>query len=364
MLHRSREKNSTAEGSSKSEAHQDHTILPGQEVTTSTNTGGDDATRSIRFPLEGNSDTGSRNTISRPLNDLLPPEILIQIFEILILDVWASYSITPILSRVCRSWYSVAQEIQLCKTLITGSKGMDIILDYIHTTSRYKQNGTAGIRDLAVQTDHLKDFHRLPELLDLCRSSLQVLSLDRFLYKGEDLCPLLVDEPETGGNFYLPSLKALTLTRLRSTELIFLLTSVDPAKLWSLRLCDTPFPSEDKAHADISSIQFPHMQEITVQGSQKEHDPNLPNLCRVAPTLETLDVSIGRGGFQKLMNFLASDHVPNSLKMLKIWIEMESYNGFNWESPDLNPLVDLIEKRGWKNRIYMNNSSRAWCVLC
>ncbi|KAG8941949.1 hypothetical protein FRC04_003908 [Tulasnella sp. 424] len=322
-----------------------------QEVTTSANTGGDDATRSIRSLLEGDSDTGLRNTISRPLNDLLPPEILIQIFETLILDVWASYSITAILSRVCRSWHSVALEIQLCKALITKSKAMNTILDYIHTTSRYKENGTAGIRDLTVQTDYRKDFHRLPELLNLCRSSLQALSLDRFLYKGGDLFPLLVDKPKTGGNFYLPSLKALTLTRLRSTELVFLLTSVDPAKLRSLQLCDTPFPFEDENHVDIASLRFPHLQEITVQVSWKGHDPGLSHLCRVAHNLETLDVSIWREDLQKLINFLASEHVPHSLRMLKVSIENGYYEDFKGESPIMKALVDLIEKRDWKKWI-------------
>ncbi|KAG8941946.1 hypothetical protein FRC04_003905 [Tulasnella sp. 424] len=116
-----------------------------------------------------------------PLNDVLPPEILIEIFRAAILNVWKpAYRTMADLSLVCRSWRVAGRGLELYKASVTTSKQMDALLGHINTTLLFQERNRAAIQVLTVEASYLKDFYRLPELLKLCRTSLRVLYLRRY----------------------------------------------------------------------------------------------------------------------------------------------------------------------------------------
>ncbi|KAG8909581.1 hypothetical protein FRC00_009838, partial [Tulasnella sp. 408] len=285
---------------------------------------------------------------SRPLNDVLPPEILIEIFKATIHDAWdPSYKTMSNLSLVCRSWNEAGAGLKLYKVQITTSKQMDALLDYIQTTPLFRESGRASLQRLSVETEYQKDFHRLSELLVLCRTSLRILHLNRF-FTSIPIAELLQEaRPEAEFGLYFPNLAALCLTKFSPRELISFITLVNPLTLEHLELRDTFLRFDYILSDGLAALCFPRLKEIVVDGYARPENPTIDWLCQIAPNLEMLELSIVRERLPALTEFLASNRIPKTLQRPRLWIKINKYDHLGLESTDLAPLVQLIKERGW-----------------
>ncbi|KAG8941277.1 hypothetical protein FRC04_004639 [Tulasnella sp. 424] len=296
-----------------------------------------------------------------PHNDVLPPEILIEIFNAAILNVGEpAYKTMANLSLVCRSWREAGRGLELYKVPVTSSKQMDALLGRIHTTPLIQERNRAAIQVLSVQTNYRKNFYRLPELLELCRTSLRVLYLGRLSTQGP-IAELLQDaKPEARPALYFPNLTFLSLSRFTPRELISFITSVDPLKLEHLELHDTFLWFDYLVPDKLTTLRFPRLKELVVYGYPRPTNPTVGWLCQIAPNLEMLELSIWRERLPVLTEFLASDRIPKTLQRPRISVRIGKYEDLDPESPDLAPLVQLIKERGWKQWICVHMSCGSW----
>lgn len=318
--------------------------------------------RKYGFPTRHTSFRSLLKGPSQPLNDLLPTEILIEIFNAVILNTWEpSYKVLENVFLVCRTWREAGRGMELIRIGTCKSKQMDTLLAHIHSTPLFQERNRVNIQILGVQTDYQKDFHRLPELLTLCRTSLQQLTLGRFFTNLQQVAELLPDanvEPESG--VYFPNLSSLTLSKFTQRELISFIKSLDPLKLEHLKLRDTFLRYDCILPEDLTALHFPHLKEIEVDGYIKTENLTVRWLCQIAPNLEMLELSIMRGRLPMLTEFLASERIPKTLQRPRIWVKIDKYDHLDPESPDMTPLVQLIKERGWKQWICVHMSCGSW----
>ncbi|KAG8963941.1 hypothetical protein FRC05_004343 [Tulasnella sp. 425] len=302
----------------------------------------------IKEKLQTKRDDQVRPSSGKTLNDVLPPEILVEIFNTVIFDTWEPANKTMRnFSLVCRFWKEAGRGLELSKVSIHGWKQMDALLRHIHATPIFQERNLATIQRLSVGTDYQQDFHRLPELLGLCRTSLRGLKLDRFFTKVP--AELLQDaKPEDGSTSYFPNLKSLNLVKFSTEELIAFITSVDPMKLEYLSLCDTFLRGDFIVRNELANLRFPCLEEVSVDGDFGPGNPTVWWLCQIAPNLQVLELHTIRERLPAIIEFFASDRIPKTLKEPKIWIDDDYLDP---ESPELAPLVQLIKERGWKQWI-------------
>ncbi|KAG8947821.1 hypothetical protein FRC00_008926, partial [Tulasnella sp. 408] len=101
---------------------------------------------------------------------------------------------------------------------------MDALLAHIHTTPLFQKSKRANIHGLSATADKEKEFHRLPELLTLCKTSLQRLYLSRPDEHDHETELFQDAMMEDQSDFYCPNLTTLRLTKLTPRELTSLLT--------------------------------------------------------------------------------------------------------------------------------------------
>ncbi|KAG8964663.1 hypothetical protein FRC05_003622 [Tulasnella sp. 425] len=237
---------------------------------------------------------------------------------------------------------------------------MDALLGHIHATPIFQENNRAVIQRLSVQTDYQKDFHRLPELLGLCRTSLRRLNLDRF-FTNVPITELLQDaKPEDGSTVYFPNLISLGLVKFNTRELIAFITSVDPMKLEHLSLRDTFLGYDFIVPDELANLRLPYLKEVIVGGNFRPENPTVGWLCQIAPNLQLLELSTIRERLPAMIEFFASDQIPKTLKEPRIWIKIDKYDHLDPESPDLAPFVQLLKERGWKRWICVHMSCGSW----
>lgn len=265
-------------------------------------------------------------------------------------------------SLVCRSWREAGRGMELIRVGAWNSKQMDALLGHIHTTPLFQERNRVNIQNLSVQTDYLKDFHRLPELLTLCRTSLRQLQLGRF-FTNIQVAEILPDAiMETGDSTYFPNLTSLILSKRTPRELISFIKSVDLSNLEHLKLRDTFLWYDYILPEELTALRFPHLKEIAVEGYAKPDNPTIGWLCQIAPNLEMLELSIMRDRLPVLTEFLASDRIPKALQRPRIWVKIDKYDHLDPECPDMVPLVKLIKEKGWKMWICVHMSCGSWCV--
>ncbi|KAG8924526.1 hypothetical protein FRC01_011384 [Tulasnella sp. 417] len=305
------------------------------------------------------SPTSFLKTPSRQLNDALPAEILIEIFKAVVLeaDSWGrSWEVIENLSLVCRSWRDAGCGIELLATVVSSPRRMDALLGYIHT----RGNDQANIYRLSATADKQKDFHRLPELLTLCRVSLRQLSLSRPSTDDPDVELFEATTIEARPDFYFPNLATLYLTNLTTREFTSLFTLAHLPRLERLELRYTFLYDNHTFTEALTSLQFPNLKEIVIQGYWRAQNPTLSWLCQSAPNLEMLEFSIWRDRLPMITEFLASDGILKKLHRPRIYIKIDRYDHLDPESHDLAPLVQLIKERGWKQWILVHISVGSW----
>lgn len=264
---------------------------------------------------------------------------------------------------VCHSWNEAGAGLKLYKVQITTSGQMDSILGYIQTTPLFRESGRAPLQLLSVETEYQKDFHRLSELLALCRTSLRILHLNRF-FTSAPIAELLQEarrEAEFG--LYFPNLAALCLTKFSPRELISFIASVNPLTLEHLELRDTFLRFDYILPDELAALCFPRLKGIVVDGYARLENPTIDWLCQIAPNLEMLELSIVRERLPVITEFLASDRIPKTLQRPRLWIKINKYDHLGLESTDLVPLVQLIKERGWTRWICVHMSCGSWCVF-
>ncbi|KAG9045433.1 hypothetical protein FS837_006314 [Tulasnella sp. UAMH 9824] len=334
-------------------------LSPLPEVETSNEAAADSESTLTRDPKFDVS--SSDGEWSRPLNDGLPPEILIEIFKAAINDAWdPSYKTMASLLLVCRTWNEAGVGLKLYKVSITTSKQMDALLGYIQTTPLFRESGRAPLQLLCVETEYQKDFHRLSELLTLCRTSLRILHLSRF-FASVPIAELLQEaRPESEFGLYFPNLAALCLTKFGPQELISFITSVNPLTLEHLEVRDTFLRFDYILPDELAALCFPRLKEIVDDGYARPENPTIGWLCQIAPNLEMLELSIVRERLPALTEFLASNRIPKTLHRPRLWIKINKYDHLGLESTDLVPLVQLIKERGWTRWICVHMSYGSW----
>lgn len=299
-------------------------------------------------------------TPSRPLNDVLPPEILIEIFKIVDRDAWVlSYKVIENLSLVCRSWRDAALGMELLNFGVSNSGRMDALLAHIHTTPLFQKSKRANIHGLSATADKEKEFHRLPELLTLCRTSLQRLYLSRSDEHDPETELFQDATVEDQSDFYCPNLTTLRLTKLTPRELTSLLTLAHPPKLAHLELRHTFLYYDDVLTEELTSLRFPNLKEIVIVGFFRAENPTLAWLCQIAPNLETLELTIVRDRLPPLTEFMASDQILKNFQKLKLWIRIR-HEDLDPDSPDLAALIRVIKERGWTYWINVSISVGSW----
>ncbi|KAG8930720.1 hypothetical protein FRC01_002370 [Tulasnella sp. 417] len=288
-------------------------------------------------------------------------EILIEIFTAVILNTWElSHKVMKNVSLVCRSWREAGRGMELMRVGTWNSKQVDAILGHIHTTPLFQERNRASIQILSVQTDYQKDFHRLPELLTLCRTSLRQLNLGRSSTNVQ-VTELLPDaRAESGSEVYFPNLTSLTLLKFTPRELISFIKSVDPLNLGHLKVRDTFLWYDYILPEELAALRFTRLKEIAVEGYARPENPTIRWLCQIAPNLEMLELSILRERLPILTEFLASDRIPKTLRRPRVWVRIDKYDHLDPDSPDMAPLVQLIKERGWKQWICVHMSCGSW----
>ncbi|KIO17039.1 hypothetical protein M407DRAFT_27308 [Tulasnella calospora MUT 4182] len=245
-------------------------------------------------------------TPSRPLNDALPPEILAEIFRAVIFKEWdLSYRDIERLSLVCRSWRDAGRGMELLAIGVSAPKYMDALLGHIHTTPLFRESNRAKIHSLSATADKEKDFHRLPELLTLCRASLRRLHLTRLSFDDPEVELFHDTRVEAPPDFYLPNLTFLhhTLTE------------------------------------ELTSLRFLDLKEIEIVGRFRAENPILTWLCQIAPNLETLEFSTVRDRLPLLTELMGSNQILKKFQKLKLWIRIR-YEDLDPYSPDLAALIE------------------------
>ncbi|KAG8941275.1 hypothetical protein FRC04_004637 [Tulasnella sp. 424] len=316
---------------------------------------------------EARLDDQLRHSSGKTINDVLPPEILAEIFNAAIFDTWEpAYKTMTNLSLVCRSWKEAGRGLELSKVLINGSESlieqMDALLEHIHTTPIFQESNRAVIRRLSVRAGYQQDFHRLPELLGLCRTSLRGLKLDGF-FTGVPAAELLQDaKPEDRSTPYFPNLTFLDLAKFSTEKFIVFITSVDSMKLEHLSLRDTFLRDDFIVPDELANLRLPRLKRVTVSGHFGPVNPTVGWLCQIAPNLQLLELHTIRQRLPAMTEFFAADRIHKSLKEPRILIKIDKSDHLDPESPDLAPLVQLIKERGWKQWIcvYMNRGSRVY----
>ncbi|KAG8998461.1 hypothetical protein FRB90_012295 [Tulasnella sp. 427] len=299
-----------------------------------------------------------------PQNDTLPAEVLIDIFDALIsISYDPSPKVIETLSLVCRSWQNAGRGMELLRISISTSQTIDALLEYIHTTPLFRTQNRAKIRMLSVECRYQEQLHRMEELLPLCRTSLQKLVLGR--YDGNTLNADLLQnaKQEAGEDFYFPNLTYLGLIKLGPQELYNFVTAVDPSRLEYLRIWDTFFWYDYDIPEELDNLRFPFLKEIRIDGYCRDENPTTPWLIRVAPNLEMLELSIRRPSLRTFTRRMSDEEILRSLKTLKLWIRIDKYDDLDPKSEDLAPLVAVIKRRGWKQRICVHMSCGSWRVL-
>ncbi|KAG8920060.1 hypothetical protein FRC00_010534 [Tulasnella sp. 408] len=288
------------------------------------------------------------NAPSRPRNDVLPPEILIEIFNALEdIKYVPSYIVMTTVSLVCRSWRNAARGMEYLRSIsVLDSQRMDAILDHIHATPLFRESKRANIRGLSATADKQKDFHRLPELLTLCRTSLRGLLLERDSIR--DLKTKLFQDitVEVQSEFYCPNLETLYLSKLTPRELASLLTVTRPPKLTALELRHPFLFNTHILAEDLPVLHFANLQNIRIIGHCKGENPTLSWLCQIAPNLEMLTVTIERDRLPSLTELMASDQILKNFKKLYLHIGFRGED-LNPNSPDLAALIRVVKERGW-----------------
>ncbi|KIO19819.1 hypothetical protein M407DRAFT_30522 [Tulasnella calospora MUT 4182] len=283
------------------------------------------------------------------------------IFKAAIHDAWdPSYKTIADLLLVCRYWKEAGTDLKLFKVPIASSKQMDALLGYVQTTALFRESGCAPVQLLSVETEYQKDFHRLSELLALCRRFLQYLHLSRF-FTSAPIAELLQDaRPEAESDLYFPKLAALCLSKFTPRELISFITSVNPLTLEHLELRDTFLRFDHILSDELTTLCFPRLREVVVDGYARAENPTIGWLCQIAPNLEMLELSIVRERLPVLTEFLASDRIPKTLQRPRVWVKINRYDHIGLESPDLAPLLQLIKERGWIQWICVHTSCGSW----
>ncbi|KAG8998462.1 hypothetical protein FRB90_012296 [Tulasnella sp. 427] len=294
-------------------------------------------------------------------NDTLPAEVLINIFDALIVISYdPSPKVVETLSLVCRSWRNASRGMELLNISISTSRAMDAVLEHIHTTPLFQTQTRANIRMLSVKCRYRQELHRIEELLPLCRTSLQKLVLGRDVMDPSNAELLENAKQEAREDVYFPNVASLSLSEFSAQELHNFITAVDPAKLESLHIRDTFFWYDYDIPEALANIRFPFLKEVLIDGYCKDENPTTPWLLRVAPNLEMLELSIRRPSLPTFTQRVENDETLKELETLKLWIRIDKYDDLDPKSEDLAPLVAVIKRRGWKQWICVHMSCGSW----
>ncbi|KAG8907462.1 hypothetical protein FRC01_007672 [Tulasnella sp. 417] len=313
-------------------------------------------TKAKNSKIRPTSPSSYLKTPSRPLNDVLPLEILIEIFKVVdAISSEPSSQLIKSLSLVCRSWRNASHGMELINIALSNPKHMDVLLGRIHARESKRTN----IHTLSITADKQRDFYRLPELLTCCRVSLRKLHLARTSLDIPEVELFQDIGVEARPEFYLPNLESLSLIKLTPEELTSLLTIAHPQKLAYLELCHTFLYYNHTLTEELTSLRLRSLKGILIQGYFREETPILTWLCQIAPNLETLELSIERSRLPLLTEFMGSDQILKEFQKIRLWIRIRGED-LDPDSPDLAAWIRVVKERGWKYWVCVSISVGSW----
>ncbi|KAG9045432.1 hypothetical protein FS837_006313 [Tulasnella sp. UAMH 9824] len=308
------------------------------------------------------------------VHEILPFELLLDIFTLIILQAEHPSQCVLKLSLVCRHWAKAARRLELMRVeLCERPNQVDRLLGHIGALGDDASADRARIRVLEVKAPPYRDFHRLPEVLAHARPTVNELRLDRSGFNTAKHVPILfglephpVDEPEIftttrDPDVIFPRLRRLHLEAILAYEVVHLIACCDRTQLQSIHLTNIQFPTSPEIPPVLQHRTFPNLRRVIFDGRLPKDNPLPTYFFSAAPLLEQIGLVTTIVDLDDTVKLLR-DHAPPMFKHPKIVVKLEMRQGLETEDPCLVALSELIEERDWKRDIRAVSSSGSWAV--
>lgn len=307
------------------------------------------------------------------VNEILPFELFLDIFTLIILQAENPSQCVLKLSLVCRHWAKAATRLELMRVeLRERPNQVDRLLGHIGALGDDASADRARIRVLEVKAPPYRDFHRLPEVLAHARPTVNELRLDRSGFNAKHV-PILfglephpVDEPEIftttrDPDVIFPRLQRLHLEAILAYEVVHLIACCDRTQLQSIHLTNIQFPTSPEIPPVLQHRTFPNLRRVIFNGRLPKDNPLPAYFFSAAPLLEEMGLVTTIVDLDDTVKLLR-DHAPPMFKHPQIVVKLEMRQGLETDDPCLVELSELIGRREWKRDIRAVSSSGSWAV--
>ncbi|KAG8998043.1 hypothetical protein FRB90_012391 [Tulasnella sp. 427] len=288
------------------------------------------------WETKGSPLLASRSNSAPAIDATLPFELLLDILSLVLLQTDRPGQCLLNLSLVCKHWRKAAKRLELIRVeLRERPDQVDRLLEHLHALGDDPFASRCRIRVLHVKASPYKDFHRLPEVLALARSTVQELRLNRAGFHNvrhvrilSGLEPHPVDEPEIftttrDTDVIFPRLRVLQLEGMLAYEVVHLIACCDRTKLELIELGGTRFPTSPDLPPVLKNRMFPNLQRVVFKEGLPKENPLPAYFFSSAPLLQQIDLVITFADIDDTVKLLRNNASSSAFKRPKLTIKLE-----------------------------------------